>query len=144
MPQLGPEEAQRRFLSVVVARLATVTSGGHPHIVPVTFAPAGPHTLVIAVDHKPKRTTALARLANIAANPNVALLADHYEDDWSQLWWVRADGRATVLTQQQDAAAHGEAVAPLVRRYEQYADRPPAGPAIVITVTRWSGWQSSG
>ncbi len=136
LPTLTPEEAQRRFLSARVARFATVTAAGHPHIVPVTFAAAGQDTLVTAIDHKPKRTTALARLDNLAANPAVSLLVDFYDDDWSQLWWARADGRATVL-----APGTGDAeLAPLVARYPQYANRPPQGPVILITVARWSGW----
>ena len=69
-----------------VARLATVSATGQPHLVPVTFAVDG-DMIYTAVDHKPKTTTRLRRLANIAANPQVTLLADHYADDWDQLWW---------------------------------------------------------
>ena len=49
------------------------------------------------VDHKPKRTTNLKRLRNILENPRVSVLADHYSDQWEELWWVRADGRALLL-----------------------------------------------
>ena len=59
---------------------------------PVTFAVLG-DIIVIAIDHKPKRSMNLKRLRNIADNPRVSLLVDRYDDDWSQLWWVRADGR---------------------------------------------------
>src|SRR5690348_8190323 len=90
------EEARRRFAGQRVARLATADPAGRPHLVPVVFAVLGP-TIYTAVDAKPKRHTALRRLANVAANPRVALLADHYEDDWDALWWVRADGTARVL-----------------------------------------------
>src|SRR5215210_939155 len=79
------------------ARLATAGRDGRPHVVPCTFAVLGDATIVSAVDHKPKRTTALRRLANIAANPRVAVLADHYADDWTKLWWARADGTAHVV-----------------------------------------------
>src|SRR5205823_7574969 len=88
-------EARARFATARTARLATTTPAGLPHLVPICFALDG-DTILTAIDHKPKRTTALARLRNIAANPPVALLADHYDDDdWSQLWWARADADAT-------------------------------------------------
>ena len=121
-----------------MARLATVGPTGQPHLVPVTFALVDAATIVTAVDHKPKRTTALQRLANIEANPLVSLLADHYEDDWSRLWWVRADGRARVCK----AAPAGAAEA-LSERYPQYRARPPQGPFIVVEVQRFSGWSAA-
>src|SRR5579862_2932491 len=95
-------EARERFASSMVARLATIGYTDDPHLVPITFALIGESTLVTAVDHKPKRTTALRRLANIAAHPQVSVLVDHYEDDWDRLWWVRADGRARVVAAGQE------------------------------------------
>ncbi len=77
-------------------------------------------TLVTAVDHKPKRTTALRRLANIAANPQVSVLVDHYEDDWDRLWWARADGRARVVPAGQDLELRATALDALAGRYRQY------------------------
>jgi PPOX class probable F420-dependent enzyme len=133
-------EARALFASTRVARLATCDAGGQPHLVPITFALDG-EVIVTAVDHKPKRTTALRRLANIAANSRVSVLADHYEDDWSRLWWVRADGTAAVV--EPEAPAYRDAVARLAERYEQYRERPPEGPAIAITVSRWSGWRAA-
>jgi PPOX class probable F420-dependent enzyme len=124
---------RERFASAHSARLATVTPDGRPHVVPICFALDG-DTILTAVDAKPKRTRALARLENIRANPAVAVLADHYDEDWRELWWVRADGTATI--DELDPAS----LALLVARYEQYAAMPPAGPLITITVTRWSGW----
>src|SRR5690242_12438701 len=94
--RLTPEEARERFAAARVARLATADAGGRPHLVPIVFAVAGDEVFS-AVDAKPKRTANLKRLANVRANPHVALLADHYDDDWSELWWARADGRARVL-----------------------------------------------
>jgi PPOX class probable F420-dependent enzyme len=128
-------EALRRLATATVARLATVGSTGAPHLVPITFALLDEATLVTAVDHKPKRTRALRRLANISQNPQVSVLVDHYEDDWSRLWWVRADGTARVWK----AAPAGAAEA-LVDRYPQYRARPPRGPFIVVEVQRLSGW----
>jgi PPOX class probable F420-dependent enzyme len=135
-------EARDLLASARVARLATCGRDHRqrPHLVPITFALDG-EVIVTAVDHKPKRTTALRRLADIAVNPRVSVLADHYEDDWSKLWWVRADGIADVV--EPGAPTHAAAVAPLVERYEQYRERPPAGPAIAITVSRWSGWRAA-
>ena len=83
-----------------MARLATVTTDDTPHLVPVVFAVDDPDAaaavIYTAVDGKPKSTQRLRRLANIEHNPRVSLLVDHYADDWTQLWWVRADGTATV------------------------------------------------
>jgi PPOX class probable F420-dependent enzyme len=134
--RLTPGEARERLATARVARLATVSAAGQPHLVPVTFAVDG-DTIYTAVDHKPKTTTRLRRLANIAENPQVTVLADHYADDWNQLWWTRADGHATVLTRPGDTQAP---VALLAVRYPQYQATPPAGPVIAITVTGWSGW----
>jgi PPOX class probable F420-dependent enzyme len=127
-------EAHRRFAAARVARLATVRADGRPHVVAVCFAMAG-EEIVTAVDAKPKSTRALARLDNIAAHPDVSLLVDHYADDWSQLWWVRADGRARVVDITVD---HLDALA---RKYSQYADAPPAGPAIVVRPAHWASWR---
>ncbi len=129
------DEARARFAAARVAHLATAGADGRPHVVPCTFAVLG-DTIVSAVDHKPKRTTALRRLANIAANPRVSLLADHYEDDWNALWWARADGTARVTE-----AAEPELRAALVARYEPYREHSPDGALIVIAVERWSGWK---
>jgi PPOX class probable F420-dependent enzyme len=134
--RLSPDEARERLVTARVARLATVSADGQPHLVPVTFAADG-DAVYIAIDHKPKSTTRLKRLANIAANPRVTLLADHYADDWTQLWWSRADGHATVLTDPADTRAP---IALLVARYPQYQATPPTGPVIAITVTAWTGW----
>ncbi|MFJ9390134.1 TIGR03668 family PPOX class F420-dependent oxidoreductase [Nocardioides sp. NPDC101246] len=125
--------ARERFADARVARLATVSADAVPRIVPIVFAVAG-DVLVTAVDHKPKSTTRLRRLEDIAANPRVAVLVDRYDDDWSQLWWARADGVASVHETYD--------LAPLVAKYADYRERPPAGPVIAVEVTRWSGWSS--
>ena len=134
------EEARRLFATAEVARLATVGPDGRPHVVPIVFAVAG-DTIYSAVDHKPKRTTALKRLANVVENPSVAVLADHYERDWRRLWWVRADGTGRVLEPGDEEAR--SAVALLADRYPQYRERPPAGPVLAVDVKRWTGWSAS-
>jgi PPOX class probable F420-dependent enzyme len=134
-------EARERFATARVARLATVGEDGAPHLVPIVFALDGDR-IYHAVDHKPKRTTALHRLDNIAANPRVCLLADEYDDgDWSRLWWVRGDGVARVL--QAGCDESHAALALLRRRYAQYRDTPPAGPVVAIDVERWTGWRAA-
>jgi len=134
------QEARELLASAPVARLATVGSDRRPHLVPICFALDGA-TLFTAVDHKPKRTLALRRLANVAANPAVTVLADHYEDDWSRLWWVRADGIARIA--EPASTDHASAVALLTGRYEQYRERPPEGPAIVVGISAWRGWAAA-
>lgn len=128
------EWARARFAQARVARMATVSRDGSPHLVPMVFAVEGSR-LISAVDAKPKSTHALRRLDNIAANPFVSVLVDQYEDDWTRLWWARADGWAQVR-QKHD-------LSPLVERYRQYRNAPPAGPVIVIEVDHWSGWSAT-
>jgi PPOX class probable F420-dependent enzyme len=130
------DEARRRFSAARVARLTTVSAVGRPHVVPCTFAVDG-DLIYSAVDAKPKSTTNLQRLRNIRANPNVAIIADHYEEDWSALWWVRADGKASVV---EDQASIALPVRLLAERYPQYEAMPPRGPVIIIQVDRWTGW----
>lgn len=132
-------QARRCFATARVARLATVGDAGRPHLVPIVFVLAG-ETIFSAVDAKPKRSTALRRLANVAANPHVAVLADHYDDDWNRLWWVRADGTGRVLDPAEPEAV--DAVARLVDRYPQYRRQPPGGPVLAIDVEHWSGWSA--
>ncbi|MEZ5144711.1 MAG: TIGR03668 family PPOX class F420-dependent oxidoreductase [Acidimicrobiales bacterium] len=137
--------ARARAESARVARLATMSVTGRIEQVPITFAfdPAG--RLVTAIDHKPKTTTRLKRLDNVAANPEVSVVIDHYDDeDWSSLWWVRIRGLARVVEADVDdaaaAALRAGGVAALVAKYGQYRDRPPDGPAIVVEPVRWQWW----
>jgi PPOX class probable F420-dependent enzyme len=132
-------EARSRFAAGRVARLATARPEGSPHLVPIVFALDG-QTVVFAVDDKPKATRKLQRLANIRADPRVSVLVDHYDEDWTAVWWVRVDGRARVV----DAGpALDRAVALLAEKYPQYAAGPPPGPAVLIDVETWRWWSSS-
>jgi len=128
--------AREHFASSRVAHLATIDESGRPHIVPITFAIAG-DTIYFAVDQKPKRTPDLQRLRNIERNPRVAVLVDHYAEDWRTLWWARADGTARVLMKDAESA---RAIEMLVERYTQYREAAPGGPVVAIHVERWSGW----
>lgn len=129
-------ELRRRVEQAPVARLATVRPDGDPHVVPITFA-LEENMVVTAVDHKPKTTTSLQRLRNIEARPAASVLVDHYDDDWSGLWWVRGDGAARIVT---GGTEREQAVERLVAKYEQYREAPPRGPVIVVTVGRWAVW----
>ena len=130
---MNDDAAWARLAAGRVGRFATSA----PRIVPVTFAVVG-SAIVHAVDHKPKATRALARVEDIRRDPRASLLVDHYDEDWSQLWWVRADGAARVL----DATEATEAIDALVGKYPQYAERRPDGPVVVLDVQRISGWEA--
>ena len=144
MTTLDADEARRRFTEARVARLGTIDEGGgvfRPHVVPIVFV-VSENTLLSAVDHKPKRTTALRRLANVEAEPGVSLLVDHYaDDDWDALWWARADGTGTVHEPGTPVAVR--AVQLLAARYPQHRADPPAGPVLAVAVERWSGWSAA-
>ncbi|MFC0530117.1 TIGR03668 family PPOX class F420-dependent oxidoreductase [Phytohabitans kaempferiae] len=131
--------ARIRFAAARVATLATVDGAGAPHLVPVTFVLDG-DTIWSAVDAKPKRHTALRRLDNIRANPRVSLLAQHWDEDWSALWWARADGLAMV-TEASSAVEH--AVALLRAKYTQYQTVDVHGPVIEVAVHAWHGWSAA-
>ena len=125
-----------------VGRLATVSAAGAPHLVPFCFAlrSVDDHdVLVTAVDSKPKRTTALKRIDNISATGRACVLVDEWNEDWTQLWWVRLDCSATVVD---DPAVRNDALGALTAKYPQYADAPPAGPVLALAVTKWTGWAS--
>jgi PPOX class probable F420-dependent enzyme len=125
-----------RWPDARVARLATVDEHGRPHVVPICFALDG-DTLYTAVDEKPKRTRRLRRLANIEANAAVEVLIDHYEEDWSRLWWVRLRGRARVVE------LHERALELLKAKYEQYRAAPPAGPLIEVAIEERLEWRAA-
>jgi PPOX class probable F420-dependent enzyme len=139
--KISADESRERFTAARVARLATATAVGQPHLVPIVFGVSG-DVIYTAVDAKPKSTTSLRRLANIAANPKVSILVDQYAEDWTQLWWTRADGAARIIEIDEPEAA--AALSLLVARYAVYRTAPPPGPMIAIDVERWSGWSGAG
>lgn len=139
MDVMDPEELRRRINGAMVARLATAGREGRPHIVPITFA-LDDDTIYFAIDFKPKKTADLQRLRNIEANPSVSVLVDHYEEDWTRLWWVRADGSARIVI---DGATFERGIALLTERYAQYRSVRPAGPVVSIAIERMTGWSAS-
>jgi PPOX class probable F420-dependent enzyme len=138
---VGEFDPRDSFGRSPVARLATVTPDGVPHLVPVVFAidPNSTEIVYTAVDAKPKTTHRLRRLANIENNPQVSLLVDHYSDDWAQLWWVRADGIATI---HHDGAQMRTGHHLLRAKYPQYQSVSLDGPVIAVALQRWSSWHA--
>jgi PPOX class probable F420-dependent enzyme len=128
-----------RLAAARVARLATIDPDGRPHVVPIVFAIEG-DTLYSAVDEKPKRSRTLRRIENARARPDVTVLVDHYDDDWTKLSWIRLRGRARVLDGGPEA---DRALALLREKYPQYRDEPPRPPVLAVDVTETRVWSAS-
>jgi PPOX class probable F420-dependent enzyme len=125
-----------RLTAARVARLATTDPDGRPHLVPIVFAVEG-DTMYSAVDSKPKRSRTLRRIENARERPDVTVLVDHYEEDWTRLWWTRLRGRARVLD---DGEERERALSLLAEKYTQYRDEPPDGPVLAIDVSEVRTW----
>jgi PPOX class probable F420-dependent enzyme len=123
-----------------VARLGTVNSDQEPHLVPICFVFDG-SLFYTAIDRKPKRVQAdqLARLKNINTSPQVALLVDEYNDDWTRLWYVLVRGKAELIS---DSAECERAIELLRAKYHQYRSGILAGDAPVVRITpeRITSW----
>jgi PPOX class probable F420-dependent enzyme len=137
--RLDAARARARFAHAGAAHLATADGTGQPHLVPIVFAMGESDVLYTAVDRKPKTTSKLKRLANIASNPRVAVLVDQYDEDWTRLWWVRADGIARIAS----GAEADVALELLVGKYPQYVDDRPPGPVLAVDVATWTGWSAT-
>ncbi len=127
-----------------VARLATADRGGRPHVIPVCFAFDG-RSIYTAVDEKPKRVAPrrLRRVRNIEVNPRVALVVDHYAEEWRRLWYVLVLGTAAAVGP--GKREHAAAVARLRRKYPQYrAMRLEDRPVLRITPRRVVAWSAAG
>lgn len=127
------------FSAARVAMLATAGADAVPHLVPVVFAVPENRSdiLYTAIDAKPKTTLRLRRLVNIEHNPAVSLMVDHYADDWSKLWWVRADGVASIHHSGVEMAT-GYAL--LRAKYPQYERVELDGPVVTVEIHRWTSW----
>jgi PPOX class probable F420-dependent enzyme len=132
-------EARRRVEEARVGRLGSLDPSGRLHLVPICFALEG-STLYSAVDAKPKRSRALRRLDNVRVNPDVCVLVDRYEEDWSLLWWVRLRGRARVL---EPGAEQERATRLLRRKYVQYRGDPLDGPVLAVEIEEWRSWSAA-
>ena len=136
---IDQEEIARLLHSSRSATLGTVDERSRPHLVPIVFA-YHDGRLYTAVDRKPKSTYRLKRLRNIEANSNVSVLVDHYDDDWTRLWWVRIDGTAQVI---ESGPGFEEAIALLTRKYRPYGTQPPPGPVIEVQVENIRSWSAT-
>lgn len=151
MPPIEANRCRQLLTEARVGRLATVTTDGAPHLVPCCFVfepfdgqqthAALPGVIYSIVDGKPKSTTALRRLDNVRSNPAASLVIDHYAEDWSQLWWVRVDGTASVI---EDGPEYELARRLLIHKYEQYRTNRPDGSVLRIQVTGVTGWSATG
>lgn len=120
-----------------VAHLATADAAGRPHVVPVCFAYLAGRIYVV-IDEKPKRSLRLKRIRNIEENPQVSLVFDCYDEDWSRLGWVMIRGSATVSDR---GLEHESALEALRVRYPQYREMALEGrPVIRVTPERASSW----
>ena len=137
--RLAPEGIHQRLSYARSATLGTTDGAGRAHLVPIVFAHRD-GVIYTAIDAKPKATLRLRRIRNIEVNPNVSVLVDHYEDDWDRLWWIRLDGVARIVS---DGPLRETALEILTEKYPVYADQPPPGPAIAITVERIRSWSAA-
>lgn len=126
-----------------VARLATASRAGRPHVIPFCYAIDG-DSIVFVVDEKPKTAgRTLARLRNIAENPQVAIVADVWDEDWSRLEYVLVHGEAAI---DEDQSAFESAIAALRERYPQYREmKLEAGRNALVRIrpTRVHHWRAS-
>jgi PPOX class probable F420-dependent enzyme len=136
---MGGADLRRRVAEARVARLATIEADGRAHLVPICFAIEGSR-LYSAVDRKPKRSRDLRRLRNLRERPWATVLVDHYEEDWSRLWWARLRGPAEVLDSGDEVE---RALGLLTEKYPQYRAEPPDGPVIAMDVAEWRVWSAT-
>lgn len=147
--KLSPDVIEKRLSQSPIARLATVSSEGQAHLVPVVFTwQAG--KIWSPVDGKPKRGTPLKRVQNALVNPLGSLLLDEYDDDWSQLWWLRVDVKLEVIyldeVNVKTQAEIQDVVTSLKQKYPQYkttavlTEHPTL---LAMTPTNIRSWQAS-
>ncbi len=148
MEHFTQQQAQR-LARVPVAHLATASRDAVPHVVPVCFAldcEAPGQPIYTVLDRKPKRAPLrrLRRVRNLLENPPATLLADHYEPDWSKLWYILVAGVAGLLTVEEAGSVGQErlrAIGLLRGKYPQYRDMDiDRNPVIRITPARVTAW----
>jgi PPOX class probable F420-dependent enzyme len=136
------ESAVRDFIeSASIAHLATTSGAGEPHNIPLCFWFDGSRFYFV-IDEKPKRRggTEIKRMKNIAENPRVALVVDHYDEDWSRLAYVLIHGNARIV---EDDAEYALAIQHLRHKYPQYRAMlltQEKNPAIRIEPQRVHAW----
>jgi len=152
-PSAVLDAEQQEFVAARrTATLVTLSDRGRPRPVPICFVLVTPDldgsTLLYSpLDEKPKHSgdvRDLARVRDIAARPEVTLLFEHWSEDWSQLAWLRARGRARLVEPGDDARAHESATRALRVKYPQYrAQRLESSPLIRITLETAVAWSAA-
>ena len=138
MSPLTPQD-ETRIKARRIAHLATSDPQGMPHLIPICFVFDGDHFYSV-LDQKPKRTpvTQLKRVRNILSNPNVAVVLDHYEEDWNRLWYVLVRGSAQLIREGEE---HRRATLMLREKYPQYLEMDiDDSPVIKITPEGITSW----
>jgi PPOX class probable F420-dependent enzyme len=136
---MDEREAWERLRQSRHGVLGTVHRTRGPDLVPVVYAVDEAHRVLVPIDAvKPKTTARLQRLVNLEADPRCALLVDHFDEDWTRLWWVRASGVGRTAAPAELARAHEL----LASRYPQY--RPPDSIAAALLIERITvtGWRA--
>jgi PPOX class probable F420-dependent enzyme len=146
--QLSQDDIEDKLSNWPVARLATSNIEGQPHQVPIVFVWSGGY-LWSPVDGKPKRNKPLVRIQNALQNPCASVLLDHYDEDWSSLWWLRVDVNTQVVRLNE---LHGQAkinadcaIKALLDKYHQYlttaifTDTPTL---LMMKPTFFSSWRA--
>lgn len=126
-------------MSCRVGRLAFVDEQDRPRALPITYA-LSEGAVWSAIDHKPKRPGEPARLRYLRRRPEAALCVDFYDDDWSRLAWVQLLGSVAVLPLEEGTPG----LAALTEKYPAYAERPPPGPLLRLSVERALSWRATG
>ncbi|MCW0211943.1 MAG: TIGR03668 family PPOX class F420-dependent oxidoreductase [Pseudonocardia sp.] len=140
MPALDADACRRLVAAAPVGRLATLRRDGTPRLVPITYVLVDGVVCSVVDEVKPKTSTRLARLGDVARDPRAALLVDRYAADWAQLWWVRIDGRAAV---HEAGGLRDRALDALCAKYPPYAAARPDGVVLVLEPTAWKGWTAA-
>jgi len=138
-PAISPE-IRARLEVARIARLSTLDAEREPHVVPICFVWDGT-VFYSAIDRKPKRVAPnrLARLNNIKKTPQVALLIDDYDEDWTRLWYILVRGVAELVSA---PAEQKRAIQRLRAKYLQYdasmlADDAPVLRVTPVRITSW-------
>ena len=150
MLTLTPQQTQR-LSAAPAGHLSTASKTGVPHVIPVCFALDSREegaAVYIALDGKPKQAalTRLRRVRNILENPQVALVVDHYEADWTRLWYILLTGAAELLVEEPVEGRHTDderrsAIHLLRQKYPQYREMDiDDNPVIKITPVRVIAW----
>lgn len=149
MPNLLDPHELAFLVAARRAILATTDADGRPRPVPICFvvdaADSAAMRLLTPLDDKPKATDdkrALARVRDIRARPEVSLLVERWDEDWSKLGWLRLNGHATLL-EPDEVSLLPEAIERLRAKYPQYATHAlESSPMIAIDIERAISWGS--